>query len=279
MEKKVTCPFIGSAVAQGKLLVRNDASNPLASLEDVRKLGNTGGGDLGDLLVAFASGNHAFMRGSSAKLDKDAPGGLFSLEFPGSQGSHPGHSGILQGDPEIPGSGRLSQAEFARLAGRAKDGLIKRSDVGSFIAENLLKDPKSKVFGIHTTALLANDLLAFVETIAPAWMKRPFGSGEDTSTAHRELEEKYTKLLGEGNLVGSAGEFGLLFALLANRPDAKELDGEPTVPLRDVEAMFLEKRLPDGWETWKKSRLDWLENTTGLLISAGKKYWFLKRQL
>ena len=64
-----------------------------------------------------------------------------------------------------------------------------------------------------------------------------------------------------------------------NRPDAKELDGEPTVPLRDVEAMFLEKRLPDGWETWKKSRLDWLKNTTGLLISAGKKYWFLKRQL
>ena len=42
VEKKVTCPFIGSAVAQGKLLVRNDASNPLASLEDVRKLGNTG---------------------------------------------------------------------------------------------------------------------------------------------------------------------------------------------------------------------------------------------
>lgn len=149
---------------------------------------------------------------------------MFSLEFPGSQGSHPGHSGILQRDPEIPGSGRLSQAEFARLASRAKDGLIKRSDVGSFIAENLLNDPKS----IHTTALLANDLLAFVETIAPAWMKRPFGSGEDTSTAHRELEEKYTKLLGGGNLVGSAGEFGLLFALLANRPDAKEL----TVSLR-----------------------------------------------
>jgi hypothetical protein len=67
-------------------------------------------------------------------------------------------------------------------------------------------------------------------------------------------------------------------ALLANRPDAK-LDVEPTVPLRDVEAMFLEKRLPDGWERWKKSRLDWLKNTTDLLISAGKKYWFLKRQL
>ena len=49
MERKATCPFIGSAVAQGQLPVRNDAKDPLASIEDVRRLGNTGGGDLGDL--------------------------------------------------------------------------------------------------------------------------------------------------------------------------------------------------------------------------------------
>jgi hypothetical protein len=104
-------------------------------------------------------------------------------------------------------------------------------------------------------------------------------SGEDASTAHRELEEKLTKLLGEDNLVGSSGEFGLLFALLANKPGAKQFDGEPTVPLRDLEAMFLEKRLPDGWETCKKTRMDWVINTTGLLVSAGKKYWALKQHL
>jgi len=99
VERKVTCPFLGSAVAQKFLDVRGETTNPLASIEDVRKLGNTGGGDLGDILVVFASGNHAFMRGDSGKLDKRAPPGLFSLELPGSQGSHPGHSGILQGDP------------------------------------------------------------------------------------------------------------------------------------------------------------------------------------
>src|SRR5215469_5641567 len=54
VEKKATCPFIGSAPAQGELPVRNDAKDPLASIEDVRRLGNTGGGDLGDLLVLFA---------------------------------------------------------------------------------------------------------------------------------------------------------------------------------------------------------------------------------
>ncbi len=70
VEKKAACPFIGSAVAQGKLPVRNDAKDPLASIEDVRRLGNTGGGDLGDLLALFASGNHAFMRGDAGKLEK-----------------------------------------------------------------------------------------------------------------------------------------------------------------------------------------------------------------
>src|SRR5262244_447075 len=127
VERKATCPFIGSAVAQGNLPVRNDANDPLASIEDVQRLGNSGGGDLGDLLVMFASGNHAFMGSGSGKLDKPVPAGLFSLEFPGSQGSHPGHSGILQGDPAVPGSGRLSESDFARLAGRAVNGLITRS--------------------------------------------------------------------------------------------------------------------------------------------------------
>lgn len=277
VERKATCPFIGSAVAQGKLPVRNDAKDPLASIEDVRRLGNTGGGDLGDLLVLFASGNHAFMRGDSGKLDKSVPSGLFSLEFPGSQGSHPGHSGILQGDPEIPGSGRLSEADFARLTSRAKDACIKRSDVGRFIAENLLKDPKSKVFGKNTVALLASDFVEFVETTGSALMSKLFGSDEDASTSHRDIEQKLTKLLGEDNLVGSAGEFGLLFAFLANKPGAKEVEGEPAVAVQDLKAMFVDKHLPDGWETWKKSRIDWVRNTTGLLISAGKEYLTLKR--
>ena len=277
VEKKATCPFIGSAVAQGKLPVRNDANNPLASIEDIRRLGNTGGGDLGDLLVLFASGNHGLMRSDSGKLDKSVPTGLFSLEFPGSQGSHPGHSGILQGDPEIPGSGRLSEGDFARLTSRAKDGWIKRSDVGRFIAENLLKDPKSKVFGKKTSALLASDLFEFVETTGSTLMSKLSRSDENARTTHRDIEEKLTKLLGEDNLVGSAGEFGLLFAFLANKPGAKEVGGEPAVAVQELKAMFEDKHLPDGWETWKKLRIDWVRNTTALLISAGKEYRTLKQ--
>ena len=276
VERKATCPFIGSAVSQGNLVIRNNAENPLASIEDVRRLGNTGGGDLGDLLALFASGNHAFMRGDSGNLDNSVPSGLFSLEFPCSQGSHPGHSGILQGDPKVLDSGRLSEADFARLTSRATDGWIKRSDVGRFIAENLLNDAKSKVFGKNTAALLASDLVNFVETTGLGLMSKLFGSDKEASTAHRDMEEKLTRLLGEDNLVGSAGEFGLLFALLANKPGTREVEGESAVAVQDLKAMFVDKHLPDGWETWKKSRIDWVRNTTGLLISAGKEYRTLK---
>jgi hypothetical protein len=277
VEKKATCPFIGSAIAQGDLAVRNEVHDPLASIEDVRLLGNSGGGDLGDFLVLFAAGNHAFMRGDSGKLDKSAPDGLFSLEFPGSQGSHPGHSGILQGDPETLDSGRFREADFARLLSRAKDGLIKRSDVGRFIAENLINDPRSKVADLNTAELLAGDVLNLAETAGAALVNKLFGSGKGgDATTHRDVEEKLTKLGGENNLVGSAGEFGLLFAFLANKPGARKIDGEPAVEVQDLKTMFIDKRLPKGWETWKKFRVDWVRDTTGLLVSAAKEYHKLK---
>jgi hypothetical protein len=73
-------------------------------------------------------------------------------------------------------------------------------------------------------------------------------------------------------LIRSAG-----IIIVTNKPDAREIEGEPAVAVQDLKAMFVDKRLPDGWETWKKLRLDWVRNTTGLLISAGKEYHALKR--
>ena len=272
VQKKATCPFLGTAVASGELPVRNEASNPLASIEDVKRLGNTGGGDLGNLLELFATGNHALMRGQTGRLDQPVPGGLFSLELPGSQGSHPGHSGILQGDPQTLDSGRLSRTDFARLASRAKDGLLKRSDAGRFIAENLRRDPNAKVFGVRVAELLARDLGHFVGTVGPDLLTELAGSDEGRDATHRDLEQRLTKLLGEDNLVGSAGEFGLMFAFLAHKPGAVEVDGEPAVSLEDLRSMFLDKRFPNSWTTWTKTRLDWVVNTTSLMVSAGKHY-------
>ena len=91
--------------------------------------------------------------------------------------------------------------------------------------------------------------------------------------------QKLTKLLGDDNLVGSAREFGLLFAFLANTPDAHKEDGEPTVSVTDLETMFVQEKLPSGWELWRKTRADWVRNTTALLMSAGREYLKLKGQV
>jgi hypothetical protein len=271
---KATCPFVGAAVATAKLRVRNAVANPLASIEEVRRLGNSGGGDLGEVLAVFATGNHAFMRDSNGQLDQKTPDGMFSLEFPGSRGSHPGHSGILEGNPEQLGSGRFSLADFQRLASLAIDGFIKRSDVGKFIAVNLHRDPKSKVFGASAAGLLARDLAEFVASVGPSLLELVRGAHDEA--LHRELYERLTRLTGEDNLVGSSGEYGLLFAFFANRPEAKKVDGEPTLPLEGIESMFVHKRLPEGWEAWPKTRADWIANTTALIVSAGEAYLALR---
>ena len=269
VEKRVTCPFVGSAVATQRLHVAIGADNLLAKIDDVRDLGNTGGGDLGDVLALFASGNHASMIGPSGPLDQKAPVGWFSLEFPGSQGSHPGHSGILEGKPDEPASGRFSESAFQRLASRAKEGFVTRSDVAEFIAENLHRDENSKVFGTVVWRDLARDLGHLVHSVG-ANLLALVDSGDQA--AHRDLEEKFTKLTGEDNLVGSCGEFGLLFAFFANKPGAKHIGGEPALLLEDLRLMFFEKRLPEGWDSWRKTRHDWLINSTALMISAGHAY-------
>lgn len=271
VHQKATCPFIGAAVAESRLPVRNDAKNPLGSIEDVRRLGNSGGGGLGEVLVLFANGNHARMRSESGELNMPVPAGLFSLEFPGSQGSHAGHSGILQGDPKALDSGRLNEENFARLISRAQDGLIKRSDVGRFIAENVFRDQQSRVLAIEEAGVFARDFLDLLRAITLSAIGL-----FDGDTNHRDIQEKFTKLLGEDNLAGSAGEFGLLFAFFANKPDARKLDGEPALAVEDLKLMFVDKRLPAGWDTWEKSRIDWVRNTHALMQSAKEEYKRLK---
>jgi hypothetical protein len=268
---KITCPFLGSAANQERLTILGEIGNPLASIEDVRRLGNAGGGDLGDLLVLFAEGNHAFMRGGSGiALDTPVPPGMFSLELPGSQGSHPGHSGILLGDPKKLDSGRLSVQDFDRLAELAKGGLIKRADVGRFIAENLKRDAASKVSGAGVAKLLLEDLGELLGAAGGLLLGLVQANGAGARL--RPLEEKLTKLMGEDNLVGSSGEFGLLFAFLSRSPRAGALDGEPALSFADVRTMFLDKSLPQGWELWSKTRADWVVHTASLVVSAAREF-------
>jgi len=119
---------------------------------------------------------------------------------------------------------------------------------------------------------MARDLAGVVGAISTTLASKLFGSSSGTNDNPGLLEQRLTKLMGENNLVGSAGEFGLLFAFLAQDPNTKEIEGEPSLSLDRVQGMFVQKRLPDGWQTWKKSRADWVVHTTALLLSAGKEY-------
>jgi hypothetical protein len=271
-QTKATCPFIASGVKSGALPVRNDADKPLASIDDVAKLGNTGkGSDLGELLKLFAQGNHGFMPGMSGKLDLPVPPGHFSLDFPGSQGSHAGHSGILQGDPTRTNTGRFSDADFERLASFAKDGHVSRSDLGKFIAHNVLNDPNANKPGLKTAGLLAKDFGALTVQVAKTLKDKAHGQSDPVE--ERKVTQQLTKLLAEDNLIGSAGEFGLMAALLANSPNTIQVGGlnkEPAYSMAELELMFKHKQFPAGWETWKKTTADWAVNTSALALAAEK---------
>jgi hypothetical protein len=257
--KKATCPFLGSAIATGELPVRNVPGNPLASVQDVIALGNAGGGDLGKVLGFFASGNHGKMRGPAGNLDTPVPPGLFSLDLPGSQGSHAGHSGILQGDPTQLDSGRFSESDFQRLVDMSHDGFIKRSEIGRFIAQNLKRDSNIKLLPLAKWAKEAVDLSKAVF--------RRFGKRDQGDSVDAEIQRSLASIAGGNHLLGSAGEFGLLLAFLHNSPRTRH-EKEPAFSMAEITAMFKDKELPEGWQTWKKTARDWVNHTLKLASSA-----------
>jgi len=261
-ERMATCPFVGTAVATGLLQVLNTADNPLASIDDVARLGDSGGGNLGTkVLKLFARGNHSQMLNAGDGGRPDVPHGTFNLQFGGSQGAHAGHSGILLGDPEEVGRGRLDPPQFDRLAEHAdKNGRLSIDAVGDFIAENLKKDPKREVF---PASKFIRDTLRLVREVKDV----VFG-GDDLETEKTEAIAALTKLLGADHLMGSAGEWGLLFAFLKNSPSSAHGD----IALADVKMMFVDKKFPDGWESWEKDAFDWVTATSRLATDAAFAY-------
>ena len=265
-EKMATCPFVGTAVAIGQLQVLNTVENPLAFIDEIAQLGNLGGGDLGTLVLKlFARGNHSSWVAPTNGTDTRVPSGTFSLQFGGSQGAHAGHSGILLDDPREVSRGRFDQDEFKRLTAYAdRNGRLSIDSIGNFIAENLKLDrpnrPKAKVLPLSQ---LMGDTIRLLNEFKDVVL----GGDEQERT---EAISALTKLLGEDHLVASAGEWGLLFAFLKNSPRSDEGD----IALSEVEEMFVAKRFPAGWETWKKTALSWINATLRLTKDAALAYHF-----
>ncbi len=246
---KATCPFIGSLVARGGLGVVGSGQDPLASISEVIRIGNTPTNEgFGELLAMFAEGNHGFTRGGQM-----VPGGMFSLDFPFSQGSHPGDSGILQGDRNNPS---FSAEAFQRFASFGRGGVLEVADVGRFIAANVKADRSAKTVGRGTILSSAAQL---VRSLRAALFSRD----------RRRAVSQFTKLLAVDNIAGSSGEFALFFSLLANRRDGRRGD---VLYIDEMMAAFRDKQLPRGWESWVKKRNDWLLYTLKLSTAGYRSY-------
>ena len=78
--------------------------------------------------------------------------------------------------------------------------------------------------------------------------------------------EKIIKLTGTDHIVGSAGEWALLMVML-EVPNTT-VDGEPVVRLGDVETMFRDKQMPEGWNTRPLEATAWVKHTSAILKGA-----------
>ena len=263
-ERMATCPFVGAAVATGELEVLNTAGNPLARIEDIVRLGDMGGGDLGThVLKLFARGNHSRLVASKGNTDALVPTSTFSLRFGGSQGAHPGHSGILLGNPDEVAKGQFDPEAFGRLSELGdKNGRLSIDAIGDFIANNL---KRGRDLGHDVRVLPAWKLVKDAARLLNELKNVVLGGVDSERT---EVFQALTKLLGEDNLVGSAGEWGLLFAFLKNSPNSDDGD----ISLLDVKPMFVDKQLPSGWETWEKSTGSWIKATLRLIKDASFAY-------
>jgi hypothetical protein len=275
VERRVTCPFVGSAVLDGLLGTIGAPGCPVASIVELTALGNSGGGDLGLVLAFFARANHGYIPDPTGGAGQPLADDVFSLDFPGSQGSHPGHSGILETSPNIVASGRFDPNAYSRLIEHASPGAgVSRSAIGSFIADNLVRDPNSAVLGFRALNRLALGLTGLVAAAALLGVRQKAGQPGRV----RGLDAAVGRLLSADNLVGSAGEFGLLFALLRESPRTTFRGREAFVSVADLESLFVERRLPAGWASWRKSSRSWAWSTICIAAAALFAYRRLTRR-
>jgi hypothetical protein len=277
-EKKATCPFVGAVTALKKLDVLNTIEQPLARIRDVVRMGDEGGGNLGStVLNLFATGNHARIG------TEQVPDGTFSLDFPKSQGAHPGHSGILMTGLKghyVGGMAAPGQRELGKLLSITANGegdldpngkYILRRDLGRYVWREVSADPEAVYVGsgngIRNAIELARDTGAFMDTLEDAAQEVAFGREPNM----RPIVEQFVKISVSNNLIGSAGEWSLLLTSLeqAKKVPMSDPDAvEPAMAAADVRAMFVDKKLPSDWATKKKTAGRWVVNMLMIVRSA-----------
>lgn len=299
VSKKTTCPFVGTALAMKKIFAYGTLADPVAliaglpgtaALSAAQEGSAVKAGGAGDLPQGFrivARGNH-----NTGGDGVRAPEGMFSLDFPNSQGAHAAHSFILMGNPRALDSGRLTEQNLGRLINEKSKGghaelvngklVVRRSELGNFVARNVACDPHAVSisrgpFGF--VSLLGGDIVEFTERAATLTLSKLSGSMSEPEKT--QLLEGMLQIATRNNLVGSAAEFGLLTSALEGSTNAVTLsNGERALSVDDIEGIFagkkvdgkydpLTRRLPPNWETTPKTTVRFLINTVEILKVAG----------
>lgn len=131
MEGRTTCPFMRSALKAG-LLEFDGQTAPQDRLRDLLGGGLNG---LGQVAKFFARRNHTTPETPKGRYDP--------LNLSGSRGDHPGDSGMLT--PR-----GFDAARFEAFTAHARTGpdgrrYMTAADLGAAIAEDLVRDPSSRV--------------------------------------------------------------------------------------------------------------------------------------
>jgi hypothetical protein len=260
--KGTTCPFARAAILLGQVKLHGELAQPLANTADIARLGNVGGGDLGRVLRLFAAINHNKLVGPGGATTRPVPDGTFGAWFPGSHGAHPGHSGILMGDPSNVGSGQLSPEKLDRLTALGTlypDGkrYISREQIGAFIAENVKADPTARGFNRAGMKSLSIEIAKLLVRAA---------RGGDSTL----LEDTAHLLVTSNDLVNSSGEFGLLFTRFADGQDA---NGNPLVSTAAIDALFRQGVFPAGWDKKPAFAKQWIKDTLVITKAAVFASW------
>jgi hypothetical protein len=257
-----TCPFNRTAVKQGAITVGGTPEHPLGSTLDAIALGNAGGGDLGRVMKFFIEINHNVVVGADGATTVPVPANTFSLWFPGSHGAHPGHSGILMGDPSNTRSGRLNIDRLADFESNYStpypDGknYISLDQMGQFIAKNVAADPNSRGFNLAGATALARNIVSLTARAL---------SGDPN------LVDDFLHLfVTADDMFDSSGEFALLFARFSDNVDA---NGDPLVSTDVVQSLFVDGQFPPGWDQKPAWAMDWIKDSLKIAKSAVLASW------
>ena len=199
---------------------------------------------------------------------------------PAGNGSPRGAMATRVDDTALPTA--LQAMRDAEGTTRIELGELRGDELGQFVARNVACDPNAvsisrTPFGL--VSLLGGDIAEFTRSAGRLAIAKLAGSPSEAEKT--KLLEDMLQIAVRNNLVGAAGELGLLMTALEGSPNAVTLpDGERALAASDIEAMFAGKKvdgkydpltrtLPPGWDTTPRTLTQFLLNTLEILRIAG----------